>query len=59
MANINVILDDLKRVIADLTVDNSILKAEIAERDQTINELKQELEDKNTNAVPEEGTGRG
>ena len=59
MANINTILDDLKRVIADLTVDNAILKAEIAERDQTITELKSELEDKSKDAVSEESPGRG
>lgn len=45
MANINTILEDLKRVIADLTVDNSILKAELAERDEKIQQLEHTLAD--------------
>jgi hypothetical protein len=42
MADINVILQDLKGTIADLTVDNAILRAEIAERDARIRQLESE-----------------
>jgi hypothetical protein len=42
MADFNAVLNDLKRTIADLTVDNAILRADLAEKDAWINERKAE-----------------
>lgn len=60
MADVQVIIDDLKGVIGNLTVDNAILRAELRDRDEVIQGY-QERDLSNVAAAeatsPDPGTG--